>query len=118
MQRREVQGLADKVVESPEFRASFDAALETAHSELVATLEGDAPAGAVVTEGNTVSISLATVGLLQYIGPTIQLGLGVWLYGEPFGGARATGFALIWLALALYSAESGWRLRADAISRR
>lgn len=56
-----VQGVADALVASPEFRASFDAALETAHSELVATLEGDTPEGVVVSEGNTVSISLATV---------------------------------------------------------
>jgi len=53
-------------------------------------------------------ITMATLGLLQYIGPTIQFALGVWLYHEPFGGARLAGFALIWLALALYSAESWW----------
>jgi chloramphenicol-sensitive protein RarD len=45
---------------------------------------------------------------MQYIGPTIQFGLGVWLFGEPFGGARLLGFGLIWLALAVYSVE-GWR---------
>lgn len=56
-----VQSVADKVVAAPEFQASFDAALESAHAELVATLEGDAPQGTVVTEGTTVSISLATV---------------------------------------------------------
>ena len=53
-------------------------------------------------------ISLTTLGLMQYIGPTIQFGLGVWLFGEPFGGARLLGFGLIWLALAVYSVE-GWR---------
>jgi chloramphenicol-sensitive protein RarD len=53
-------------------------------------------------------ITLATLGLLQYIGPTIQFALGVWLYHEPFGGMRLVGFALIWLALVLYSAESWW----------
>jgi chloramphenicol-sensitive protein RarD len=53
-------------------------------------------------------VSLTTLGLLQYIGPTIQLILGVWLFNEPFGGARLAGFALIWLALAVYSAEGWW----------
>lgn len=48
-------------------------------------------------------LKLATVGLIQYLGPTIQLMLGVLLYGEPFGPERAIGFALIWAALALYS---------------
>ncbi len=54
-------------------------------------------------------IPLSVVGLLQYIGPSIQLMLGVWLYGEPFGGARMLGFALIWTGLALYSVEGLWR---------
>jgi chloramphenicol-sensitive protein RarD len=59
-------------------------------------------------------ISLTTLGLLQYIGPTIQLALGLWLFHEPFSAARLFGFALIWLALALYSAESWWHSRAPA----
>jgi chloramphenicol-sensitive protein RarD len=51
-------------------------------------------------------IRLSTLGLLQYIGPSIQFGLGVWLYREPFTGPRVIGFALIWTALLIYSAES------------
>lgn len=51
-------------------------------------------------------IPFSLLGLLQYIGPTLQLGVGVLLFGEPFGPGRALGFALIWLALALYSAEA------------
>ena len=46
------------------------------------------------------------MGLLQYLGPTIQFGLGVFVYHEPFSSDRAVGFVLIWAALALYSAES------------
>ncbi len=56
-------------------------------------------------------ISLTTLGLLQYIGPTLQLALGLWLFHEPFSPARLAGFGLIWLALALYSAEGWWRSR-------
>lgn len=56
-------------------------------------------------------ITLATLGLLQYIGPTIQFALGVWWFHEPFDATRAVGFAVIWLALLLYTAESVWRLR-------
>lgn len=59
-------------------------------------------------------ISLTTLGLLQYIGPTIQLALGLWLFHEPFSAERLMGFALIWLALALYSAEGWWRSRTTA----
>ena len=53
-------------------------------------------------------LSLATLGLTQYIAPTIQLLLGVWLYREPFSSSRMIGFVLIWTALALYSAEGWW----------
>ncbi|GAB3545427.1 EamA family transporter RarD [Noviherbaspirillum agri] len=65
-------------------------------------------------------IPLSLLGLLQYIGPTLQLLLGVWLYHEPFAGARVAGFALIWGALAVYSLESvwqTWRARQDLRKR-
>lgn len=62
-------------------------------------------------------IPLSLVGVLQYIGPSIQLLLGVWLYHEPFGGHRLTGFALIWSGLLLFSAEGLWRLRAERTAR-
>ncbi|MFZ4626111.1 MAG: EamA family transporter RarD [Rhodoferax sp.] len=53
-------------------------------------------------------IPLGTLGILQYISPSLQMLLGIWLYGEAFDPARAAGFGLIWLALLVYSAESGW----------
>jgi chloramphenicol-sensitive protein RarD len=51
-------------------------------------------------------LRLATVGLFQYIAPTLALAVAVLLYGEPFTSAHAVAFACIWTALALYSAES------------
>ena len=54
-------------------------------------------------------ISLATLGLLQYLGPSLQLMLGVWLYHEPFGRDRLIGFMAIWAALVVYSGEGLWR---------
>ena len=56
-------------------------------------------------------IPLSTLGLLQYISPSLQFLLGVWLFHEPLQATRLTGFALIWLALLLYSGESLWRAR-------
>jgi chloramphenicol-sensitive protein RarD len=59
-------------------------------------------------------IPLSTLGLLQYIGPSLQLLIGVWLYHEPFA-ERAPGYVLIWIALAVFSIEGivrGWRARA------
>ncbi len=56
-------------------------------------------------------LPLATLGLMQYVSPTLQLALGVWVFHEPFDGARLAGFALIWAALALYSLDA-WRSAA------
>lgn len=54
-------------------------------------------------------LSMATLGVVQYIGPSIQFALGLWVFGEPFSAARFVGFACIWLALALYTLD-GWRV--------
>jgi len=51
-------------------------------------------------------LPLATLGLVQYISPTLQLLLGVWLFNEPFSTSRFIGFAFIWAALALVSASA------------
>jgi chloramphenicol-sensitive protein RarD len=56
-------------------------------------------------------IPLATMGLLQYISPTLQLLCGVWLFGEQLQSARLAGFVLIWLALGLFAAEGVWQRR-------
>jgi chloramphenicol-sensitive protein RarD len=60
-------------------------------------------------------IPYSTVGLIQYIGPTMQLLLGVFLYQEPFTSARAFGFSLIWSALAIYAVDA--QLRAYRLRR-
>jgi len=55
-------------------------------------------------------ISLTLLGLLQYIGPSLQLLIGVFLYGETVGPARLAGFVLVWVALGVYTLE-GLRYR-------
>jgi chloramphenicol-sensitive protein RarD len=52
------------------------------------------------------SIPLSMLGFIQYITPTLQFMLGVFVYNEPFPIARLVGFSMIWLALLLYSIES------------
>ena len=54
-------------------------------------------------------VPLSTMGLMQYITPSLQLIVGIWLYHEPFGGARLIGFAAIWIALGLYSLDGIWQ---------
>jgi chloramphenicol-sensitive protein RarD len=56
-------------------------------------------------------IPLSTLGLLQYVGPTLQFLIGVLVFHEPFPRARSVGFVLIWAALAVYAADGLWRSR-------
>ncbi len=50
-------------------------------------------------------ITLTTLGLLQYIAPTMSFMIGILIYHEPLSQARLIGFAFIWVALLLYTAE-------------
>jgi len=51
-------------------------------------------------------IPLSMLGFIQYITPTLQFLLGVFVYLEPFPTARLVGFCIIWLALLVYSLET------------
>jgi chloramphenicol-sensitive protein RarD len=53
-------------------------------------------------------ITLTTMGILQYISPSLQFAIGIWLFHEPFASARFIGFVLIWAALVIYSVEGWW----------
>lgn len=53
-------------------------------------------------------IPMSVLGLLQFLSPTMQALLGVWVFHESFPPARLIGFAIIWVALALYVAEGLW----------
>lgn len=59
-------------------------------------------------------LRLATIGLLQYIAPTIQFILAVAIYHEPFGGQRMIAFVLIWIAVAIFSIDNVRRMRGAA----
>jgi chloramphenicol-sensitive protein RarD len=56
-------------------------------------------------------LRFSTLGLLQYVAPTVQFALGVWVYHEAFDRARAQSFAFIWAGLALYTADTLWAQR-------
>lgn len=49
-------------------------------------------------------LAYSTLGMLQFLAPTLQLAIAVLVYGEPFRAAHAIAFAAIWTALALYVA--------------
>ena len=67
-------------------------------------------------------IPLSTVGLLQYLTPCMHLTIGVFVYGEPMPVVRLIGFALVWAALAVFTADTlrhargaGRRAEAQAV---
>ncbi len=51
-------------------------------------------------------ISMSAVGVIQYLNPTLQFLCAVVVFGEPFGAVQAVAFAMIWLALAIYSLQA------------
>ena len=51
-------------------------------------------------------LRLATVGLLQYLSPTLQFALAIAVYHEPFGREELIAFVLIWCAVGMYSAAN------------
>ncbi len=53
-------------------------------------------------------IPLSMVGILQYIAPTIQFLLGVFLYHEPFSRTQLLGFGAVWSAVGLFLLERWW----------
>jgi chloramphenicol-sensitive protein RarD len=60
------------------------------------------------------TVPLSTMGLLQFISPTIQLVLALAIYHEPFGRSRVMGFIAVWLALVVFAVEEA-RRRRDAV---
>jgi len=48
-------------------------------------------------------IPLSAIGLLQYLAPILQLGIGVFVFDEPRPPARLAGFALVWVALVVFT---------------
>lgn len=61
-------------------------------------------------------ITLTNLGLLQYIAPTMQFLLGIYVFNEAFGKEQLVGFALIWMALLIYSFEAIWSSRVNSPS--
>ncbi len=53
-------------------------------------------------------ITLTNLGMLQYIAPTLQFLLGLFVFGEAFGREQLIGFSFIWIALLVYASEGLW----------
>ncbi len=59
-------------------------------------------------------LRLSTIGILQYIAPTMIFLCAVFVFKEPFGQARMIAFPLIWLALVIYSTSMLRQMRKPA----
>ncbi|OED46633.1 chloramphenical resistance permease RarD [Endozoicomonas sp. (ex Bugula neritina AB1)] len=54
-------------------------------------------------------LSLTVLGVMQYLGPSISFAVGVLVYNEPLGQEQIQTFSLIWLALAIFTADGVYR---------
>ena len=63
-------------------------------------------------------LPLSVVGMLQYLAPTLQFVVGVVIFGEEMPAARWWGFALVWVALAVLTADGLRSSRVDRLARR
>ena len=51
-------------------------------------------------------IPLTIIGLLQYVAPTLQFLIGIFIYKEPFDHSHLVGFGIVWAALIIFAVES------------
>ncbi len=59
-------------------------------------------------------LPLTTLGMFQYLAPSLSLVLAIWLYGEPFTRVQLVTFLCVWLALSLYSIDVFARVRSES----
>lgn len=69
-----------------------------------------APLALFATAARRVPLSL--IGILQYVGPTLQFLVGTLIFREPFAGWRIVGFVFVWIGLVLYLLQSTQSRRA------
>lgn len=63
-------------------------------------------------------VTLTTLGILQYVAPTLQFLIGVFVYGEAFSRHQLVGFSFIWLALLVYTLEGALHNRRGKMDLR
>ena len=61
-------------------------------------------------------VPYSVIGFMQYIAPTLQLLIGVLVFGEIFDRARAIGFGFIWVGLLIFAVDGVWRSRRKPVA--
>lgn len=64
----------------------------------------------------TQRIPLSLVGILQYIAPTMQFLIGIFIYRESFSNTQFIGYTLVWIALLLFGVESFFNHRSRSLT--
>jgi chloramphenicol-sensitive protein RarD len=82
------------------------------HNLLLLLLTGPATAVPLLLFAFAVQrLRLTTIGMLQYVGPSIQFLVAIFMLNEPINAIQLVSFGLIWLSLIVYSADSVLRRR-------
>jgi len=85
------------------------------NKQVISVLTGPITAAPLLWFSNAVRrITLTTLGFLQYLAPIGQFILAVAIYREHFGMVQLSAFACIWLALAIFTANSFRARRREA----
>lgn len=66
----------------------------------------------------TRTVPLWQIGMMQFLAPTIQFGLGAFVFGEEISAGRVGGFVLIWIGLGIFAADSVTRARRASSAAR
>jgi chloramphenicol-sensitive protein RarD len=61
-------------------------------------------------------IKLSTIGILQYIAPSMQFLIGVFVYNETVTGDELIGFIMVWIALVVFTVNTMHRSRQERIA--
>ncbi|MBV1851954.1 EamA family transporter RarD [Catellatospora tritici] len=77
--------------------------ISTGHTLLLAAAGVLTAVPLLMFAGAANRLPLVSIGMLQYVAPTLQLALGVFLFHEPMPPVRLFGFGLVWLALAVFT---------------
>ncbi|RKN48397.1 EamA family transporter RarD [Micromonospora endolithica] len=80
--------------------------VSAAHTALLVSAGAATAIPLLLFAGAANRLPLTNLGMIQYLAPILQLGCGVLIFHEPMPPARLAGFALVWLALAIFTADA------------
>lgn len=81
-------------------------AVSAGHTALLVSAGAATAIPLLMFAGAANRLPFTSLGMLQYLAPILQLGCGVIIFREPMPPARLAGFALVWLALAVFTVDA------------